>query len=186
MHKFNIFKELLLSCTSGWPKDTELIVQCSLSNGVLKCWTLWKILYKILCSILCTPPNPSSFGCFVLSILWLSYHDGCTNHQPVSTLLLGHKWLHIFLEKLELNLTLKIHCKNWNRSQNNLSIIRVKAASTEMSVSQYVCKLWIKTVKLLFWSISQELHDLLKFQCYFWVFRTIYWKIHILSVKRWW
>ena len=29
-HKFNIFKELLLSCTSGWPKDTELIVQCSL------------------------------------------------------------------------------------------------------------------------------------------------------------
>ena len=31
---FNIFKELLLSCTSGWPKDTELIVQCSL-------WPFW-------------------------------------------------------------------------------------------------------------------------------------------------
>ena len=31
-HNFNIFKELLLSCTSGWPKDTELIVQCSLRN----------------------------------------------------------------------------------------------------------------------------------------------------------
>ena len=31
-HNFNIFKELLLSCTSGWPKDTELIVQCSLKS----------------------------------------------------------------------------------------------------------------------------------------------------------
>ena len=33
-HNFNSFKELLLSCTSGWPKDTELIVQCSPKMGL--------------------------------------------------------------------------------------------------------------------------------------------------------
>ena len=45
-------------------------------------------------------------------------------------------------------------------------------------VCQVVFKLWIKTVKKLFWSISQELPGLLKF-CYFWVPETVYYKMNI-------
>ena len=37
----------------------------------------------------------------------------------------------------------------------------------EIFVDQAVFKLWIKTVKILFWSISQEPLGLLKFYCYF-------------------
>ena len=39
----------------------------------------------------------------------------------------------------------------------------------EILVSQAILKLWIKTVKILFWSVTQELLGLLKFKCYFWV-----------------
>ena len=41
---------------------------------------------------------------------------------------------------------------------------------TEILVGQAVFKLWIKTAKILFWSITQEPLDLLKFQCYFFYF----------------
>ena len=36
----------------------------------------------------------------------------------------------------------------------------------------------------LFWSITQEPLGLLKFQCYFWVPWTIYYKIHMLFFKK--
>ena len=45
-------------------------------------------------------------------------------------------------------------------------------------------KLWIKTVKILFGPIIQEPLGLLKFQCYFWVPWTIYYKMHTLSLKK--
>ena len=48
-------------------------------------------------------------------------------------------------------------------------------------VGQATFKLWIKTVKILFWSISQELLGLLKFLCYLWVPWTIYCKIYHFS-----
>ena len=44
----------------------------------------------------------------------------------------------------------------------------------EILVDQVVYRLWIKTVKMLFWSITQEPLGLLKFWCYFWVPVTIY------------
>ena len=47
-----------------------------------------------------------------------------------------------------------------------------------------VFKLWIKTVKMLFVSINQELLGLPKFWCYFWVPWTIYNKMHIEMC--WW
>ena len=39
--------------------------------------------------------------------------------------------------------------------------------------------LCIKTIELLFWSITQELFGHLKCSCYFWVSWTIYFKTHI-------
>ena len=38
---------------------------------------------------------------------------------------------------------------------------------SEILVGQVGFKLWIKTVKILFWSITHKLFGLLKFQCYF-------------------
>ena len=53
----------------------------------------------------------------------------------------------------------------------------------EVLVDQVVFKLWIKTVKIWFWSITQEPFDLLKFKCCFWVPWTIYYKMHIIFWK---
>ena len=36
----------------------------------------------------------------------------------------------------------------------------------EILVGQAVCKIWIKTVKIMFWSITQEPLGLLKFECH--------------------
>ena len=55
---------------------------------------------------------------------------------------------------------------------------------TEILVGKAVLKLWIKTVKMLFGSITQELIGLPKFWCYFWVPWTIYYKMHILIFKK--
>ena len=54
----------------------------------------------------------------------------------------------------------------------------------EILVGPAVIKLWIKKVKILFWSITQEPLGLLKFQCYFWVPLTIYYKMHISFSKK--
>ena len=54
----------------------------------------------------------------------------------------------------------------------------------EILVGQVVFKLWIKTVKILFGSITQEPHGLPKFWCYLWVPWTIYYKMHILLFKK--
>ena len=54
----------------------------------------------------------------------------------------------------------------------------------EILVGQVVFNLWIKTVKMLFGSITQDPLDLPKFGCYFWVPWTIYYKIHILFFKK--
>ena len=43
-------------------------------------------------------------------------------------------------------------------------------------VGQVVFKLWIKTVKIMFWSTTQEMLGLLKFWCHFWVPSTIYYR----------
>ena len=45
-------------------------------------------------------------------------------------------------------------------------------------------KLWIKTVTMLFGSITQELLGLPKFWCYFWVSWTNYYKMHISFFKK--
>ena len=50
---------------------------------------------------------------------------------------------------------------------------------TEILAGQAVFKLWIKTVKMLFGSITQEPLGLPKFWCYFWVSWTIFYKMHI-------
>ena len=49
---------------------------------------------------------------------------------------------------------------------------------------QAVFKLWIKTVKMMFGSIIQELLGLHKLWCYFWVSWTIYYKTHISFIKK--
>ena len=54
----------------------------------------------------------------------------------------------------------------------------------ENLVGQAVFKLWVKSVKMFFGSITQELLDLPKLQCYFWVPWTIYYKMHILFFKK--
>ena len=47
-----------------------------------------------------------------------------------------------------------------------------------------VFKLWIKTVKILFWSIPQEPLGLLKIECHFWVPGIIHHKMHISFFKK--
>ena len=54
----------------------------------------------------------------------------------------------------------------------------------EILVGQAVFKLWIKTFKMLFGSITQEPLSLLNFWCYFWVSRTIYYKMHTFFPKK--
>ena len=54
----------------------------------------------------------------------------------------------------------------------------------EILVGQAVFKLWIKTIKMLFGSVTQELLGLPKFWCYFWVPWTIYYKMHMLFFKK--
>ena len=54
----------------------------------------------------------------------------------------------------------------------------------EILVGQMVFKLWIKTFKMLFGSITQESLGLLKFWCYFWVSLTIYYKMQTLFFKK--
>ena len=51
-------------------------------------------------------------------------------------------------------------------------------------VDQVVFKLRIKTVEILFWSITQEQLGLLQFQCQFWVPWTVYYKMHISFFKK--
>ena len=53
-----------------------------------------------------------------------------------------------------------------------------------ISVGQTGLKLWIKTVKLLFGSISQEPPGLPKIWCHFWISCTFYYKMHILFFKK--
>ena len=56
----------------------------------------------------------------------------------------------------------------------------------EILIGPVVFKLWIKIVKILFWSITQEPLNLPKFQCYFWVGFTIHYKMYMLFLKRCW
>ena len=58
-----------------------------------------------------------------------------------------------------------------------------KKSGIEILVRQAVLKLWIKTVKLLFGSITRELFGLHKFLCYFWVSWTIYCTMHLLFFR---
>ena len=51
-------------------------------------------------------------------------------------------------------------------------------------VGQAVFKLWIKRVKMLFCSITQELLGQLKLYCYFGVPWTIYYNMHLLFFKQ--
>ena len=50
-------------------------------------------------------------------------------------------------------------------------------------VGQAVFKLWIKTIKMLFGSKTQDPLGLPKFWCYFWVPLTVYCKMHVLFFK---
>ena len=54
----------------------------------------------------------------------------------------------------------------------------------EILVDQVIFKLWIKTIKMLFGSISQEQLGLPKFWYYFWVPWTIYYKMNMLFFKK--
>ena len=54
----------------------------------------------------------------------------------------------------------------------------------EIMIGQMIFKLWIKTVKILFWSITQEPLGLLEFQCYFGVPWRNYYTIHIIFFKK--
>ena len=53
----------------------------------------------------------------------------------------------------------------------------------EILVGQAIFKLWIKTVKIMFWSVTQEPLGLLKCWYHFWVPWTIYYKMHKLFSK---
>ena len=50
--------------------------------------------------------------------------------------------------------------------------------------SRVVFKLWIKTVKMLFGSITQEPLGLPKFWCHFWIPLTIYYNMHISFFRK--
>ena len=50
----------------------------------------------------------------------------------------------------------------------------------DILVGQAIFQLWIKTVKMLFGSITQKLLGLPKFWCYLWVPWTIYYKMYII------
>ena len=66
--------------------------------------------------------------------------------------------------------------------KNNISyskLFKELKNGIKILVGQAVFKLWIKTVKMMFRSITQELLDLPKFWYYFWVPWTIYYKMHI-------
>ena len=54
----------------------------------------------------------------------------------------------------------------------------------EILVGQAIFKLWIKTIKMLFGSMTQEPIGLPKFWCYFWIPWTIYNKMHTLFFKK--
>ena len=54
----------------------------------------------------------------------------------------------------------------------------------EILVGQVVFKLWIKTVKILFWSMTQEPLGLLKFECYFWVHWTMYYLMNDIIFQK--
>ena len=54
----------------------------------------------------------------------------------------------------------------------------------EILVGQVFFKLWIKTVKMMFGSITQEPLGLPKFWCCFWVSSTIHYKMFILFFKK--
>ena len=60
-------------------------------------------------------------------------------------------------------MTYASYCKLFKELKNGIEIL----------VGQAVFQLWIKTVKMLFGSITQELLGLPKYQCYFWVSWTI-------------
>ena len=73
------------------------------------------------------------------------------------------------------------------RVQELLSITNSKLSKKlqngiEILVGQAVFKLWIKTVKMLFGSITQKRLGLPKFWCCFWVSWTLYYKKHIYII----
>ena len=72
--------------------------------------------------------------------------------------------------------------------KNNVSILRQIVQGThgiiEILVDLAVFKLWIKTVKTLFWLITPELIGLLQFLWYFWIPWTIYYKTHVLFFNK--
>ena len=59
-------------------------------------------------------------------------------------------------------------------------LFKVLKNCMKILVGQAISKLWIKTVKTLFGSITREPLGLPKFWCYFWVPWTIYCKMHTL------
>ena len=68
-----------------------------------------------------------------------------------------------------------------------MSIVYRTQNGIEMSVNHAVLKLQIKTVKILFWSITkkiylsitQNMHGLLRFYCHFLVSWTTYYKMYV-------
>ena len=96
--------------------------------------------------------------------LWTFLRGNCTRNPKLTCFAPNLKIVNTFLQNSKLSKELK----------NGIGI----------SESQAVFKLWIKTVKILLWSVTQELLGLLKFKCSFWVSWTIYYKMHILFFRK--
>ena len=140
--------------------------------------------------ILLLPQLPTMHNAFIINLLWnktitwqnttvrkqtnviqnATLRGNCTPNHKLTCFVLYLKTINTFLKKKIYASYSKLskELKNW----------------IEIYVGPAVLKLWIKIVKILFWSITHELLDLLKFQCYFWVPWTIYYKMHTLFFKK--
>ena len=94
----------------------------------------------------------------------------CTPDQKLACFVLYLKIVNIFLKKT----IYACYSKFSKKLKNGIEIL----------VGQAVLKLWIKTLKMLFGSITQEPFGLPKFLCRFWVPWTICYKMHISFLKK--
>ena len=91
----------------------------------------------------------------------------CTPNQKLACFVLFLKIINTFLQIIYIIYT--SYSKLFKELKNGIDSL----------VGQAVFKLRIKTVKILFWSITQEPLNLLEFWCFFWVHWTIDNKMHI-------
>ena len=127
-------------------------------------------------------------------LLW-SIFTSIASHCFADILVFCRNSTQLIASQVKMNLNLQHHSADMPQSlqlvqcSNTSMNVWIYASKSKLSkelkngietlVDKTVFKLWIKTVKILLGSITQELLGLLKFQCYFWVPWAIYYKLHI-------